>query len=229
IINETIEQNLTDINITEPDLTINETITNVTSGNLTIQTTQGQAVLGQPVKWKKQITTDIPMNLIVELPKEAENIIVQKIEKEGDEEIIKSRITGYVMGGRSDGFLSRFLERIFKLTGGVIGIEETDEKVEVNIEENATEFEIEYETPAPYAMEEETEKGKEIIIIGPDEIHYENVLSFTTLPEEISKEKIKLYRTTDGVKELTTITNYLDADNNGLIEQIEWITPSLSE
>ena len=221
IANETIpESNLT--NVTDINKTISKII-NITETNITIVTTQYSAVIGKPVKWKKTVSLEEPENLIVKLPAGSKNINIKKI---NEEEIITSKITGQVIGGESEGFLSRFFKKLFRLTGWVIG-EEKEIKVELN--GSATEYEIEYETPAPEAFEEIIEKGKKITITGPETVHYENVLAFTDLPKESSKNTIKLYRTTGGIREQVEIINYTDTNNNSLIDYVEWIVPHLSE
>jgi len=246
-INETLpEANLT--NVTEADqetieqipknITIKENITeqipenitkiNITQANATIITTQYQAVIGKPVKWKKHISLEEPKNLTIKLPGNSKNINIKKVEENENNFPISSKITGSVIGGKSEGFLSRFFKKIFRLTGGAIGIEETQEEMEVELNDTATEYEIEYETPAPEAFEETITKGKKITIVGPENIHYENVLAFTKIPES-PKDTIKLYRTTDGIREQVQITSYEDTNENGLVDYIEWIVPSLSE
>lgn len=59
----------------------------VIESNITIQTTQEQAVIGKPVKWKKQVLLEKPEEITIKLPAEAENITVKKIirEKQGKE------------------------------------------------------------------------------------------------------------------------------------------------
>ena len=70
-----------------------------------------------------------------------------------------------------------------------------DAKVEVNIDNASVEYEIEYETPAPYSTEEEIKAGKRIKVFGPDDVHYRDVLAFTDLNENLNiknPSKIKL-------------------------------------
>jgi hypothetical protein len=267
----------------------------ITEANATITTTQHQAILGQPVKWKKTVSLDDPKNFTIILPYESKNIVVKKITKSYSEEIkeetllkedsspsqeesssseaeevIENRtnvttpveieqnesyseelkeetllkedsspsqeesssseaeevsfsITGGVIGVERESSILRFLRNIARLTGRVI--EEPSQEIEIN--DTATEYEIEYETPAPYSIEEPTATGKILTIIGPETVHYENVLVFTTITET-SQERIKIYRTTDGIRESVQITSYIDENNNGLIDKIEWVVPDLS-
>jgi hypothetical protein len=210
----------TEINITE-NTTIQANFTILTEKNATIITEQYPAILGQPVKWKKQISPEAEGNLTIKLPKEAENIIVNEL-RDKNRERITVRITGGVT----------FFARLFAflgLTGRAVDEQsmETEKEVELEIDDIQTEYEVEYETPAPYAIEQDTERGKQVEIVGLETIHYENILSFTDI-NEAAKEKIRLYRITNGLKEPTAITNYIDANSNGLIDRIEWITLQLS-
>jgi len=86
------------------------------------------------------------------------------------------------------------MEKIINtITGNVVDNPDVTSVIEVAIDDNATDYEIEYETVAPYSEEVETSFGKEILIVGPDEVHYTKVVAFTELAEEVSSEKIKLY------------------------------------
>jgi len=95
---------------------------------------------------------------------------------------------------------------------------------------------LEYETPAPVAIEQKISKTrKKIIIKGSDDVHYKNILSFTEIPEILKLDeqaKIKLYqiKEQDGreIREEVRFTAY-DTDENGFLDYIEWITPYLSE
>lgn len=96
------------------------------------------------------------------------------------------------------------------------------------IEESVTEeLTLEYTTSPPVVEENIISKNKkEVNIISQEDIHYENVLSYTTLPREISDPNlIKIYW-----KEQGRYLNFnaFDKDSNGLLDYVEWITPHLS-
>ncbi len=129
------------------------------------------------------------------------------------------------------------------ITGNVISeIELQDEILEtinekiVNVsnifaETGDEEIAVEYYTPAPEAVEEEISNGKRVVITGPDEVHYENVLAYSELDNSVSmneSEKIRLFWY-DGGKRLRQDFDYYDLDEDGNIDYIEWIVPSLSE
>jgi hypothetical protein len=165
---------------------------------------------------------------------------------------VKTRITAQVVSGEvtakielDRGFsVSRFFDNIFRFfTGRVIDVEEGEDTKEVVIDENATEFEIEYETPAPVAFEKNTSRGKEIVISS--EVHYENILVYTELPKEVAESAVRLYwnkiediafydnETNETIfekvetREEVDVRKY-DTNNNSLVDYIEWIVPSLS-
>ena len=121
--------------------------------------------------------------------------------------IKKQKITAKIISGQVSAEIEldrelsiiNFFKRIFGfITGRVIDVEEKEEIKEIIIEENATEFEIEYETPGPTATETNISYGKEIVISS--EVHYENILVYTELPREISKDVVKLYHIVNGTR-----------------------------
>jgi len=220
-ITEKIPENMTEINVT--------TIGDLTEENATIITTQYGAVLNMPVKWKKHITAKEIGIVKIKIPKESENVVIKKIKEETEQDITSAAsITGQVSSEEGEPFILKLFRNVFsRLTGRVVEEEPSDMEISVEIDDSRAEYEAEYETPAPYSIEEDIPKGKRVKVVGPENIHYENVLAFTELTNEVSEDKIRLYRTTDGVREQTLFTAY-DNNENGLIDYIEWVVPSLS-
>ena len=66
-----------------------------------------------------------------------------------------------------------------------------------------------------------------INVVGSEEVHYENILAFTNLPEKTDLKEIKFYHIVNNSK-IPVDFDAFDKDNNGLIDYIEWIVPSLS-
>ncbi len=103
------------------------------------------------------------------------------------------------------------------------------EIIEITLDENETQLEIEYETPAPYAIEEDTATGKKVKIIGPTSIHYENVLIYTELNENLNiknPSKVKIFW--EEQNQYIPIQNIEDLNSNGIYDYIEFIAPHLS-
>ncbi len=188
---------------------------------------QYQAVLGKPVKWKTNIKISEQASSeekIITLPKGSEVLSVKKIEGDEKQEILSSEvaITGKVVGG--EGVVVKEKKKFLSLFG--------KEEIEIKIQGEGREYEIEYLTQAPVFEEEQISADKKRIIIkGPDNSHYENILSFAELPRELGsdeKNKVKIYWINNGKRE--KINSYVyDTDEDGYLDYIEWITPYLSE
>jgi hypothetical protein len=183
---------------------------------------QGPAEINKPVKWFKNISLDEEKsNLTIVIPKDISNLKVRKVTGEIREEISEDKL-------KISEIKRKKSLRENLITWHVIrGVEEDEKEVELIIEDNVMEVEIEFETEAPRLFEEDLTNKKSIIISGHDDLHYENVLAYTNLSKEVSEGKIKLYRTTEGIKEQTEFTAY-DKNDNGLIDYIEWVVPYLS-
>ena len=204
------------------NITLEENVTNLTEAK--IQTIQGQAVIGQPVKWTERIKfQNQNANFSVKIPKEAESVMTYKIENNEKLDItneieIKKGKTEKLKEQKKGTIASQSLEES--------GLKKDYKEVVINAE--AEEVEIEYYTPAPESFEKEISKSKkQIVISGLDEIHYENVLAYTDIKES-ALLSIKLYWLVNGTKQLVENITYLDTNNNSLIDRIEWIVPHLS-
>ena len=229
--NITIEENITVENITLPEeIILIENITiedNVTEEQIIIETekeieeeslVQGIAEINKPVKWIKRIKLkESADNLTIKLSDKVSDVKVSKIVDEFKEEIKDDKIKVIEEGEIKP----------IALTGYVIKQSEINEdEIGLIIDEEVKEVEIEYYTKGPEIIEKEIDIFKKEVTIY-SELHYENILAYTPI-KDVNKDLIKLYRTTNGIRELTEIINYKDSNNNGLIDEIKWIVPSLS-
>lgn len=177
---------------------------------------QYQAVVGQPVMWKKQFTTGSLTGFDIKLPEDSENVVV----KSNGKDITNLASIGEEWIGKE----INVKLRKSKLTGNVIG----------NVAGGGEDYEIVYETPAPIIEVVQEGERTNLKITGPDTIHYQNVLSFAEIPETLKvgqEGRLKLYQTKhDGIisNKQIKITAY-DTDENGLLDYVEWITQMLSE
>ncbi len=225
----------------------------------TFTTKQYRAVIGRPVKWIKIVKAGTEENISLEIPKKARDIVVKtgnEVDKalkdlEDYNETIKEIDKKEIVGGRLTGAVINFNERrsffekLFGITGRVIreseledSLIEIDEEKIINVskiieETGDDDIAVEYYTDAPKAVEEPIEDGKRVIIIGPDEIHYEDVLAYSELDNKISLEnidRIKLYWYENGTEERKEAEfDAYDLDEDGMVDYIEWIVPHLSE
>ncbi len=228
-VNTTIPENAT---IPETNITAGNATTILTEENATIETIQYQAILNQPVKWRKSINPEAEGNMTIELPREAENVVVNKIENQNTKRVSSFSITGGVINSNEKGFFFKLLA-FLGLTGRAVDSSEFSQKkeieVQLEIDDSEAEYEIEYETPAPYAVEQERERGKEVVIVGLETTHYENVSSFTTLNENWGvreTSQVKIYWKENG--SYLSIEKIEDTNNNGIYDYIEWLVPHLS-
>ncbi len=222
-------QNEAVVNVSAQNLTSEENATNITNvpnlaqQNETIQENativeekliQYQAVVGQPVKWKKTIKLENETtNLEVELPKNAEIISIKEIENNQSIDITEDVISPSPLTG------------LAALITGLAVFEEPN-ATSLVIDYPVQEVEIEYETEAPQITEQEINTASKIVTVS-SETYYENILTFTSITEA-EKEEINLYMLANGTKLPHEIIDYADSNNNGLIDQISWITPHLS-
>ncbi|RLG12001.1 hypothetical protein DRN73_03755, partial [Candidatus Pacearchaeota archaeon] len=218
ISNSSREYNLPELNFSNQ--TSNESINQASNNtNLNITTVQSQAIVGKPVKWTKLINLNNTKNLLIEIPRSAENISIET-DKE-PEEVLRQiqeekslnnlsigKITGLNIR-KNKGLFSKIKEWFRRKTGKVIleseienYISETQKSklIELNKIINLSKEKkiiVQYYTPAPMIYETNlSEKKKRITITGPDELEYKNILAYAKIPLKIfvsKKDKIKIY------------------------------------
>ena len=164
----------------------------VSSGAVNVTTTRSKIRVGEPVKWTKNITMDVPEEMNVELPLNAENITVTKFEEEGSSVVA----TGNVIMEfeiKGEPFIKRFAKSFrYGLTGKAVFTPETqsEEVLDVPISADANNYVIEYYTPAPEMSEENlSETEKNVVISGPDEITYTDIIASVNVSDIIPVEK----------------------------------------
>ncbi|MEK6854988.1 MAG: hypothetical protein AABX73_02085, partial [Nanoarchaeota archaeon] len=188
----------------------------VSSGAVSITTSRKKIVVGQPVKWEKNVSLETPENITVEIPVIAENITVKKIEgdiiTETEPAIVSTQplLTGGAITGevvieldlkKESRFVSWFknlFRRIFRgISGRVItDLTQQSNVTQIVLEGDATEYVIEYETEAPEKFERNTSEGRLIAVSGPEELEYTDVIAFEELNNEVPVEfshRIKVY------------------------------------
>ncbi|MDA1196387.1 MAG: hypothetical protein O2779_00285 [Nanoarchaeota archaeon] len=142
----------------------------------------------------------------------------------------KNVLTGYVVASTvGDGLLPRFFAwlKSVTVTGFAIADTSSDAGVsEVIIGEIASEVAVEYYTEAPRASERMLTNTTKEVVISSD-VHYEDIVAYSSLPREIEAANVILHWITpDGRVEVDFVG--VDRDHNGLLEEIEWVVPHLS-
>ncbi len=85
-------------------------------------------------------------------------------------------------------------------------------------------FNLTYETPGP-SISEEISGSKKIVTVYSD-FHYSNIFTYTSIPES-KAEEVSIFWIDDGLRKRID-ADYIDTNNNSLIDRLEWITPHLS-
>ena len=174
---------------------------------------QGAAVVGEPVEWNFDVNLENPSSFNVELPAGSENVYVNEI------------LDGEEQGATSEVNINH--KKPFLFFG--------EEKTTINFPQNFKHYIIKYETSAPEIREEEIPLGKRIIVTGPDNFHYKNILTYSELPKEINPSEIstiKIYQVKNIDKNIIRepiVFSTIDLDEDGLLDSVEWITPFLNE
>jgi parallel beta-helix repeat protein len=166
------------------------------------------------------LTLDLPkgsQNITVKTGQEVEKALEELEDyeitlKNADRtEIVEGTITGLVssdVGG--NGLISRLLRwwRKITLTGRVIQEDELSEEIretsgrkEIDLSgiietKLGEEIAVEYYTEAPVSYEMNISEGKKVVIYGPDELNYTDVLAYSEIPEIFKvgqEDRIKVY------------------------------------
>jgi len=247
--------NLTLVNITSNETGINQTnltlnVTEVVQVNVSedrnITDSYSNVTINAPVKWKKRVKLDVETaNLTIVLGPGAENVSLIEIENgeefsldldnvyvndSGVERPIES--TNLVTGQAIFNFEVVYYDFVvfFKgffnnvLTGFAV-LEEKEDSVEIILDELVEEVEVEYYLPGPEATEVNVSSSLKRIVVSSD-IHYEDVLTYTEI-QDVPLGGVKLYWTDNGSRAEQEFVGY-DTNDDGLVDYIEWITPSLS-
>ncbi|MGM5487745.1 MAG: MopE-related protein, partial [Nanobdellota archaeon] len=193
--------------------------------------THSQVEVGKPVQWEKTINKENIQTpeVAVKVANVAENI---KVVQANDRRPIKASVKE---GSKFKNLITGFAT----ITGFAVNDGTDFETKEVKFNQNdETDYKVIYETPAPkievQTTKERAQLNKKIRISS--HIHYTDILSYVDVPD-IKKETIHLYHKQGGLlfNERVEITNnpdykveFLDLNNNGLIDRVKWITPHLS-
>ena len=233
-INETRALNVTEINETVNITSVNETVISFNGSlvNKTIIDTYSNVKINEPVKWEKRIILEKEVTgLDIYLPENAEDVIVFKIEDNGefeinfDEEIDKplGAITGNVIVdvdkiGKS---ILDFLKDIFRFTGLVV-FNESSRDPDLVVPGLVKEVKVEYSLPGPVSEEVWVSDWQKQVKLSSN-ITYANVTVYSEIND--TKGGIMVYDSSG--KEVSIVHH--DLNENGLTDYIEWNSPLSNE
>jgi hypothetical protein len=246
--NETItEFNLTNVtimpgqNITLANVTQMSNITNASNISVVnVSTTAlSQVIAGEPVLWKALVNTSLVSELI--LPKETFNITLNEsavVDVLGQELTLEQ----YNDVKESDLAEKEFTEYSKKEAGSLekaisLGVKAKELKskvkmspptddIKLKFKEKKGVVELFYFTEGPSIAEEQVSMSKKVVTISSD-IHYTDILAYSSLDIEAPRENIDLvWLAAEG--RIPIAAQYLDTNGNGLVDRLEWSIPHLS-
>ena len=188
-------------------------------------TIQGNVEINKPVQYKKIINLEEEQSTIkVQLDNSATNVVVKDVQKntEVSPQNIKleKKDTSLSTGEKLKSFFSG------SPTGFAVFTQPPQENIELNINQKTKAIEVEYFLPGPTAQEKIISGTNKQIIISSD-IHYQDILTFTEIPE-VPLESINLYWVQKNGEKIIQQFKAFDFNDNNLVDYIEWITPHLS-
>jgi len=218
-----------------------------------------QIVIGQNVTWTQDIMlSNETQSIAIEVPDDAVNIIVNTMNGNETEMVsyvnaTNSEILQIINASQTQVLLEQSASEnstsviINGTETPVISLDLVSDMVQeemptklVIINDTAYEYSLEFETPAPYAIEEDNSDelmyNKTVTVAHNSTLHYTDVKSFSEIPEELVEKgaQFKLFWNINGTK--TDVTNdprfqvkFVDTDGNGIVDQMQWIIPQLSE
>ncbi|PIO04082.1 hypothetical protein COT48_02250, partial [Candidatus Woesearchaeota archaeon CG08_land_8_20_14_0_20_47_9] len=201
-------------------LQINESMAQL---NVTETLTQLPAEINKPVRWIQVVRLN--QSRLIKVRHTANIVSIKAIGHEANLTINLDNVKAVRKSLRR-----MLVGRLSSLIGIPLQEGEEDELlIEDPAAENATAVELTLETPAPVVHEvKESEYKKNVTVSADDEYNYTNILTYTSVPD-VPKEAIRLYWLVNGSRQPVEIIEYVDANNNSLVDWIRWITPHLSE
>jgi len=184
--------------------------------------------IGQPVTWTQTVELSAPNAVAIEVPADAEITDVQT----SSGETLDSFAVTITDTAPAD-------TTVVSISDPEMLQDGADTTLAV-IDQPADAYNISFETPAPYTVEQDTSTEdlyqKEVTVAHDSALHYTDVKSYSDIPEDLVSQgvELKLYWMVDGVK--TDVTSdprfsvtFVDTDENGITDQMQWIVPQLSE
>src|SRR5574338_295433 len=184
--------------------------------------------IGQTVTWTQTVELATPDAVAIEVPSDAEITDVQT--SSGETVDLGSVTTTDVAPADTTVVASPDPEMV----------QEGGDTTLAVIDESADGYNISFETPAPYTVEQDTSTDdlyqKEVTVAHDSALHYTDVKSYSDIPEDLVSQGVefKLFWMVDGVKTDVTsnpqyAVSFVDTNGNGIVDQMQWTVPQLSE
>src|SRR3990170_2304675 len=208
--------------------------------NTTSTLSHNEIVIGTPVNWIQTIVLNETNenNIQVELPADAENI---------QAEIITSIDQSFEIPPENLQVTESLLESADLVPLEIVTMEKINEILQDNkdtkfvlINESSSEYLLEFETPAPYTIEEDYSNddvfNKTVTVAHDSALHYTDIKSYSDIPEDLVEESMEFNLFWDINGTITDVTfdprfqiEFIDTNGNGIVDKMQWIIPQLSQ
>ncbi|WP_218192577.1 LamG domain-containing protein [Nitrosotalea sinensis] len=193
--------------------------------------------INKPVTWTQNVTLSQTANLAIQIPSDAKILDVNATKMEYTTDISKLQILNQTSNANTT-IISNKVVPIASLNPQMIESNKTSKLLVINY--TAEQYQLKFQTPAPYTLEtnesSSNQFSKQIRVLNNSTLHYTDVKSYTNLPRDLVMKGIhfKLFWMINGTK--TDVTNdprfhvqFVDTDRDGIVDQMQWIVPHLSE
>jgi hypothetical protein len=195
--------------------------------------------INKPVTWIQNVTLSKTTNLAIEIPSDAKILDVNSTNPESKSvtNISKFQTLNQTFNANTTIIFNKIVP-VASLNPQMIEANKTSKLLVLN--DTTKQYQLKFQTPAPYTLETNKSSSdqyiKQVRVLNNSTLHYLNVKSYTILPLDLVKKGIhfKLFWIINGTK--TDVTNdprfhvqFVDTNGDGLIDQMQWIVPHLSE
>ncbi|MEK6947241.1 MAG: LamG-like jellyroll fold domain-containing protein, partial [Nanoarchaeota archaeon] len=244
---EEIMQQIIQENVLATNSTLVPTNSTVTHLDLIHETIE----IGKPAMWTQTIELSNKTDgITIELPEDAEITQVTTMEQQTQETLYKAEGIMNNADIKENQIINLRIEnstdpdQYDKLIASLDDIPEQIQQDKPTkllvVNDTADQIEIKFETPAPYVIEEEYSTNslynKTVTVTHDSTLHYTNVISYSAIPEDLVSQGITfdLFWNINGTKMNVTsdprfAVQFIDTNGNGIIDQMQWIVPQMSE
>ncbi|MFH1173689.1 MAG: LamG-like jellyroll fold domain-containing protein, partial [archaeon] len=186
-------------------------------------------IINKPVRWVEDIRAEeIVQNFTTTIPVLAYNLSAKEITNNTVVEIPEEKITregAPPAESAEDGLITGNVIADFSVPEQETRVD-TSDSITITVHEEAQHIQVEYYTEGPTSTETAFVQGRKQVVVSSD-VHYTDIFTYTAIPD-VRRESITLYWLVNNTRVKVEGVSYYDENNNGLIDYISWITPSLS-
>ncbi len=228
---------LYNVSVFNPSYLINNIISTPVITNSQLNHTNIE--INKPVIWIQNITLSKTTNLAIEMPSDAKILDANSTNPESKfaTNISKFQTLNQTFNANTT-IISNKIIPVASLNPQMIEENKTTKLLLLN--DTAKQYQFKFQTPPPYTLETNKSSSdqfiKQVRVLNNSTLHYLDVKSYTSLPLDLVKKGVhfKLFWIINGTK--IDVTNdprfhvqFVDTNSDGLVDQMQWLVPHLSE